>query len=362
MIAPNVWLFNEYGAGLRQLVASRRALERFVNFKSFQVFGDATTYTALQFFAGSAAAGIEVADASDGRLETLRFYPVAYEGLDREPWSLVDSVNRDILDKMQRAGVSLEEATSQIFQGLITSADWIYHLRKTAPGKYYSDAALGTVEIEDEIMRPLVSGEEAVPFATPPTEKYLIFPYLVNDNECRLMTAGELKKYRRCWEYLKQSEPALRARESGKFDDDQWYRFGRLQNIDKQRLPKLGVPQTVNRLSAFNDLSGERYFNNVRVNGILPRQDGKFDLWFILALLNSNALDFFFRKTAKPKDRDYFEANKQFIAPLPIPRAQSQKKLAALAKLLAQFALDPFEHRKRRRAAAASRFCAAATA
>ncbi len=146
----------------------------------------------------------------------------------------------------------------------------------------------------------------------------------------------ELKKYRRCWEYLKQNEAALRARESGKFDDDQWYRFGRTQNIDKQHLPKLGVPQTVNRLSAFNDMSAERYFNNVRINGILPRDDGKFDLWYILGLFNSNALDFFFRKTAKPKDRDYFEANRQFIAPLPIPQARSQKKIIALAKLLAQ--------------------------
>ncbi len=160
MIAPNVWLFNEYGEGLRQLVADRRAMERFVDFKSFQVFGDATTYTALQFFSASPLKLIEVADASDGKLENLRYYPVAYDGLRREPWALVDTVDRSIMDKMQKAGVTLEEATSQIFQGLITSADWIYHLIKTAPGKYYSEAALGTVEIEDGIVRPLAFGRE----------------------------------------------------------------------------------------------------------------------------------------------------------------------------------------------------------
>ena len=336
MIAPNVWLFNEYGAGLRELVAERRALERFVDFKSFQVFRDATTYTALQFFAGTPQDTIAVADAHEGRLEKLAFYPVAYDGLGRDSWSLVDAADRAILDKMRQSGVTLEEATGQIFQGLITSADSIYHLIKTAPGKYYSEAALGTVEIEDEMVRPLVSGEDAVPFATPPTDKYLIFPYLVSDDECRLLTVAEMKKHRRCWEYLKQHETALRARESSKFDDDQWYRFGRNQNIDKNRLPKLGVPQTVNRLAAFNDLSAERYFNNVRVNGILPREDGKFDLWYILSLLNSNALDFFFRKTAKPKDRDYFEANRQFIAPLPIPQTRAQKKIGELAKSLAK--------------------------
>lgn len=33
-IAPNVWLFNEYGRGLRELLAKDHRLERFVDFKS----------------------------------------------------------------------------------------------------------------------------------------------------------------------------------------------------------------------------------------------------------------------------------------------------------------------------------------
>jgi hypothetical protein len=127
----------------------------------------------------------------------------------------------------------------------------------------------------------------------------------------------------------------LRAREQDRFNqDDSWWRFGRPQNIDKQELPKLGVPQTVNRLEAFIDPKGERYFNNVRVNGILARSDKAYSLWFLLALLNSRPLDFFFKRIAKPKDRDYFEANKQFIAPLPIPKTTDQKPLADIARKL----------------------------
>ncbi len=247
MIAPNVRLFNQYGAGLRELIAQRQGLERFVDFKSHQVFRDATTYTALQFFSASPRDHIEVADASHGRLNQLQFYPVTYSGLASEAWSLVDATDRRILDKMREAGITLEEATSQIFQGLITSADAIYHLIKTGPGKYYSAASIGEVEIEDEIMRPLISGEDAVPFATPPTDTYLIFPYKVTDDECRLLNQREMKEYRGAWKYLKSHEPAPRQRESGKFDDKEWYRFGRNQNIDKQHLPKLLVPRLLNQ-------------------------------------------------------------------------------------------------------------------
>ena len=51
-IAPNVWMVNEYGKGLRQKLKRTRRLDRWIDFKSFQVFDEATTYTALQFFVG----------------------------------------------------------------------------------------------------------------------------------------------------------------------------------------------------------------------------------------------------------------------------------------------------------------------
>lgn len=336
-IAPNVWLFNEYGRGLRELVAEQKALARFVDFKSHQVFEDATTYTALQFFSKSPSDTIEVTDAAHGDLKKLAWYKVPYTGLSGGAWALLGGEEQSILDTMRDGSLTLEEASDQIFQGIITSADSVYHLYKLGAGRYFSHALNSEVEIEDEIAKPLVSGEDAVPFATPPTDKYLIFPYLVTAKECRLLTEREMsKRFKRCWAYLRENEKTLRKRESGRFDDDEWWRFGRPQNIDKQELPKIGVPQTVNRLEAFIDPQGSRYFNNVRVNGILPRSDGTYSLWYLLALLNSNAVDYFFKHIAKPKDRDYFEANKQFIAPLPIPKTKDQKPLAKLAQRLAE--------------------------
>ena len=335
LIAPSVWLFNEYGLGLRRLLAERRALDRFVDFKSYQVFPDATTYTALQFFSSKPHERIRVADASKGELTRLKFFDVKYRGLGERAWALLDEREQQILATMRERSTTLEKATAQIFQGLITSADGIYHLTKLGPGRYHSKAEDGEVEIEDEIMKPLVSGKDPVPFATPPPYKYVLFPYRVTPDAYRLMAKDELSEYKKCWAYLRRHEANLRARESGKFDDDQWWRFGRTQNIDKQELPKIGVPQTVARLTAFIDPAGERYFNNVRVNGILERPDGQYSLWFLLGILNSRAADFFFRRIAKPKDRGYFEANKQFIAPLPIPETREQNEVVGLARRLA---------------------------
>ena len=49
-IAPSLWAVNQYGEGLRRLVRRGRHLDRWLDFKSHQMFEDVITYTALQFF------------------------------------------------------------------------------------------------------------------------------------------------------------------------------------------------------------------------------------------------------------------------------------------------------------------------
>ena len=332
MIAPSVWLFNEYGEGLRTLVAERGALERFVDFKSFQVFADATTYTALQFFASSRKDSAQVADASSGNLETLSYFEIPSKSLGSASWALVDQRAQGLLDKMRGDNATLSDVTEQIFQGLITSADGIYHLTRVGPGKFYSKASKGTVEIEEEMVRPLISGSDAIAFATPPTDTFLIFPYHVTDDECRLLTVKEMQKHRRCWAYLQEHESLLRAREDTGFDDDQWYRFGRNQNIDKQHLPKLLVPRLLTDLMAGCDRDGSVCIDNVDVGGVLLKKKG--DTFYILGLLNSLALNFFWRATSKPFRGNYRSANKQFISPLPIPSSPARSQIARFSEQL----------------------------
>jgi type I restriction-modification system DNA methylase subunit len=331
-IAPNVWLYNEYGRGLRELVAEKHALERFVDFKSYQVFEDATTYTALQFFSAQPRKKVAVADAPTGDIVNLEFHSVGYRGLGPGPWALLGDAKRKIIDKMRERSVTLAEATTQIFQGLITSADAVYHLAKLGPGRYYSYALRGDVEIEDEAMKPLVSGRDAIPFAAPPTDKYLLFPYLVTDEECRLYTMPEMRRFRRCRQYLLDNEKTLRGREHGKMDHDGWYGYVYPKNIDKHQLPKLLVPRLLKSLFAAYDAHGSVYLDNVDVGGILPK-DG-YDPWFLLGILNTPFLDFAWRNTAKIFRGGYHSANKQFIAPLPIPKTRNVAPVANLAEKL----------------------------
>ncbi|MGI8840408.1 MAG: hypothetical protein ACR2F8_06470 [Caulobacteraceae bacterium] len=101
------------------------------------------------------------------------------------------------------------------------------------------------------------------------------------------------------------------------------------QSIGKQDITKLIVAQTVPELRVCADSEGDKYLNNVRVNGILAAQG--VDQFYLLGVLNGAVADFVFRRIGKAKMGGYFEANKQFIAPLPVPDAPAEDRAAVAA-------------------------------
>ncbi|WP_457313377.1 Eco57I restriction-modification methylase domain-containing protein [Sphingomonas sp. UYAg733] len=350
-IAPNLWPTLEYGAGLRALVHAGRNLEKWLDFRSFQVFEEATVYTAIQIFSKAPVDAVQLAFAGDGDISRVDWhdpdYRLPYDDiqLPLAPWLIAPAPVRRMIERLGRDALRLDqpENVKAIFQGIITSADHIFHLQRLGRNRYsYTPRERGkklapvVVEIEDAIMKPLISGAEAKRFIEPRTGTYLLFPYNVDAGGPRLLTATEMTaQFPKAWKYLRQFEPELRAREGKKFDDAAWYRMGRNQNLDKQQLPKLLVAQLVPDLRLAFDDSGQFFINNVRVNGILPRGDNG---WFLLGMLNAPVSNYIFKWLGKPKDNGYFEANKQFIAPLPIPHADrtSRAALSALAKGMQQ--------------------------
>jgi Eco57I restriction-modification methylase len=351
-IAPSLWTVNEYGAGLRELVAKGKNLDRWLDFKSFQVFEESTTYTALQFFSRAPNVAIYVNQASSDVIPPDPWADAgaplswgAQEFGDR--WLLLNGVERALVDRLASTCRRLDDPVhaKAIFVGLQTSADSIYHLKRLGPGRYLCKPpgeprpTPQEVEIEDAIMHPLISGAEAKRYTAPATDTWLLFPYSRVGNQVTLIPASHMKSvYPKAWMHLKRYEQVLRGRESSRdsrgnpihpFDTDTWYRFGRHQNLDKQHLRKLIVPRLVARLGCSVDGAGANYLDNVDVGGVLAG-DGE-DLWFLAGILNAPIANFVFQRISKPFRGGYLSANRQFIAPLPIPPATPEQRAAVAA-------------------------------
>lgn len=315
-IMPSLWTYNEYGMALRSLVQENQYLNRFLDFGSTQVFEDATVYTACQQFDKRKKTSFFFSRIDVDKFESKEFSQISYDQLSYSgSWKLSDKQTSTILQNMDKGSVKLGDCCS-IFVGIQTSADIFYHVAKQSNNNWFSKIENQNIQIEGTFLKPLVTGKDAKRYLSPNIKKYLL--HLYDEGNQTLFDLEHIESVAsETFKYLKRNEEFLRARENRKMDIEGWYGYNYPKNLEKQILPKIGVAQTVQKLECFLDEEGEYYFHNVRVNGISPMLD-ELDIKYILGCLNSKALNFFFIKTAKPKDNGFYEANKQFISPLPI--------------------------------------------
>lgn len=330
VIAQNAWAVTEYGAGLRRAIVAGGQLERWLDFRGYQVFCEATTYTALQFFTAKRNSAFGYCIAGDGKTEAVEWTQpdgtIRYSSLNAlEPWSLMADAELRLLAGVQSRCRRLIESCELIMVGIQTSADSIYHLERLDDGRFRTADGEDWC-MESELMKPLISGPEAKRYLKPLTSTYLLFPYKLGDGAARLLTPREMEEqFPQAWAYLKANEAELRAREGGKMDlAERWFGYNYPKNLEKQTRGKLCVAQTVPGMRVSYDPAGEVYLNNVRVNGVVPRSVD--DGWFLLGLLNARVVNFYFTRTAKVIEVEKYEANKQFIAPLPIPEANPEQR------------------------------------
>ncbi|HEX8064569.1 MAG TPA: DNA methyltransferase [Allosphingosinicella sp.] len=358
-IAPSLWPTLENGEGLRGVVHAGRHLEKWLDFRSFQIFEEATVYTAIQIYSKAPVEAIRLSFAADGDISRVDWadeqMAVRYDDILQplKPWLLAPGPMRSMIDRLGREATRLDQPdnTKAIIVGVQATVNDIYHLRRLGKDRYVRTPKAGkgeprppdeVVAIEDGIMKPLVSGVEAKRFISPRTETYLLFPYDVAGGKAALLDAGKLKaEYPKAWAYLSRFEQELRqANKATDPEDGTWTRYTYPKNLARQQEPKLIVAQLVPELRLSFDENGTYWLDNVRVNGVLPRGDNG---WFLLGILNAPVTNAIFKWLGKPKANGYFEANKQFIAPLPIPRPHRRDRAA-----LSALAMGMQERRTRR--------------
>jgi len=153
-----------------------------------------------------------------------------------------------------------------------------------------------------------------------PNRQYILFPYRVIDEIPALLTLDEVKKdYPKTAAYLFENRKRLENREGGKFKIRDWHRFGRSQNIGIQERKKLCVPRLVEQLCASYDSKGSHFLDNVDVGGVTLKVDySKLNLEFLLCLLNSKLIRWYFPFVSAPFRGGWWSANRQFLSQVPI--------------------------------------------
>jgi len=314
-ILPHKFFNAQYGQPLREIISQGQHLSQVVHFGDQQVFKRATNYTCLMFLNQTSTATIEYQRVNDLSVwrntgETGRG-TIPADSVTGSEWSFAIGDEATLLTKLRSMPMTLSDIAERIFQGIIPGADEVYAVDRVGASPerdlYYSRALRTEVPLEGELLRKLVSGAQVRRYTLAETPTRVIYPYAIEDGNAQLISTLRMQRdFPLTLKYLKANKDVLDARDRGSAKGSMWYQYIRRQNIALQPVRKLAVPRLVNRLHAAYDSEGAFCLDNVDVGGVILRTDDPAAYLYVLGLLNSRLLDFFFIRHTVPFRGGYF--------------------------------------------------------
>jgi len=326
-ILPHKFFQAKYGQPLRELISRGKHLAEIVHFGDQQVFAGATTYTCLLFLDKRGKKQFRHIKAHD--LERWRANGEAVEGVVRadkvteREWHFIVGPGAPLFERLREMPVKLGDVAERVFQGIIPGMDAVYSVKllteDASVAKCYSRALSREILMERSILRKIASGSQVKPYVITDDGSRVIYPYEFVEYTCILIAPNKMRRdFPLAYEYFQQTRDLLNNRDRGSAKGPHWYRYIRTQNIGLQVFAKLAVPRLVRRLCAAYDADAEFCLDNVDVGGVLLPAESSVGYYYLLGLLNSKLLDFYFRNNSVPFRGDFFSANRQYIEQLPI--------------------------------------------
>jgi hypothetical protein len=346
-ILPNKFLTTQYGKSLRHLISKRRILKRLINFTYGQVFVGATTYTCLLFLMNKKHDYAYYAEINKPKLirtNKIEWAKVTLDSLSDEPWKFLSPFVQDMMNRLSHISDPLKDVSSRIFQGIRTSANHVYILHDIKRGndsiEGYSKALDKRVTIEAEICVPFLEGEEIQRYEIIPSQRVVIIPYKLGNNNAELITLEELQReFPYTYNYLKTNKKALEKREDEKLSDtDKWHGFVYPKNLEVIQKPKILTRDIIEKSNFALDDEGNTAF--VSGYGITIEPEFGYSTKYILAILNSNLGNFLLKQLNTYIRGGYVRVFTHFLEPIPIrrlginPSRNTRKKILEETKLL----------------------------
>ena len=336
-ITSGKFLKSAYGKKIQEVLRREATIEEIVDLSSQKVFGEATNYpvilivrkgSSLETISYKAVTALD-AESPVLDLTTMPDIQVGQDAITEGMWPPPIGEAATLVDRLHTGSEPLSSVAGRIFQGLITSADDVYHVHQRSDLgeetiKVHSKSLQQDLELESALLKPLLSGRHIRRYVASPEAELLLFPYVLAGHRAELIAPGVFAdRYPRCWDYLQVNRTVLEGREKGKMRHDHWYAYVYPKNLALHDLRKLAIPRLVHRLQVFYDSAPEFYLDNVDVGGVLLKDSSERQYLYVMALLNSKLVDWYFQRVSAPFRGGFRSANRQFIGDLPIHRIDS---------------------------------------
>jgi hypothetical protein len=292
LITSNYYLGNEYAKKLRSFLGQHA--HKVINFRDHMVFDTASIHTCISVsYKESKSDGIMFFESmSDKKITSsniekeLNSFMIKRADLN-DNWVIADKSNTVILEKIKRNAILLGDI-SIIEKGSTSGKNEVFTVSCVFAEK---------MSLEDSVLRKNIKNGDIDRYTVCDRGNCLIYV----DNETNL------ESFPNIFSYLKTHEDILSGRNEVKQGLYPWYRLERPRKkaiFDADE--KIVVPyRSENNRFAYDN---KQYFNDGGDIRVIVIKNNKFSTKYILAILNSGLIDWFFGFIGKPKGkvREYF--------------------------------------------------------
>ncbi|MFT3891273.1 MAG: N-6 DNA methylase [Anaerolineales bacterium] len=322
LILPNKFMQVDYGEGLRKLLSENQYVEQIVDFKSFQVFENATTYTCLLFLKKKQNQTFRLVAPVAPDERTINIFDVSpstvpASNLTTKAWSLSDDRSSILLEKLRgKSTVSLLELPADMSRGSSSGADNVFILKKVGDSRYKTKDGV-VVELEELLLRiPLYATDFGRYQFRPESKERIIFPYNVSSQGYKLIEEKELqKKYPKTFTYLNSRRQELEERK----DYKTWFAFSAPRNLHLHDTAQIIVPLLADE-GLYALLPDNKSDFCLMASGGFSISVSEHDIStnYVLGLLNSKALFWYLKNISNVFRGGWITCTKQYVGQLPI--------------------------------------------
>ena len=346
----------EYGKKIREYISSNRLLSQVIDFETTDLFKNRITYIASLILDKSQPEIVSFIKISNqveeipAKLESIEpvetdssnFTEIPSNAFDSNPWNFNDadllSIKTQLLNIHGKFG-----DFAKVKVGIQVLWDRAYHLKV----KSFNDDGTILCEshlendflIEIDACRPLLVNEQFYPFCKDTTNTYVIFPYDVTaQNNDPIGFSDFSVRFPLAGAYLTGHKDEIVANVETFDNNEAWHHFTRVQN-HKALYPKVLIPMTAQDTFATVTQNPNNYCDNANMFFIdIPNKDEN-NLYAVASIINSTIFSVCARSIANPQQNGYFKFNKQFIEPIPFPKAIYENN-PELIQAIARFGKD----------------------
>jgi hypothetical protein len=317
-INPTTFLKKDFGAAIRKIIAKKFRVLKILDFADFQVFDGVTNYTGIFIFekgnptkysfpyhkykhldgdtdAVTFAASLEAAKSN----ELKDVIPVESPTLASGPWDFHTPGISAILDKLDGCGKQLGTLSESIFQGIASGKDEVF---------YVDSDTISEWSIEKKVLLPLLKGQDVKRYVTNWSRHYVVYPY---DDLSKPIPEKRLKQqFPKAYEYLVEKRDLLRGRPYFDNSAKLWYELWNQRKRKNFERLRIFTPEISDRN---NFALTETFSGNTKTYHIVLKDDEEANYKFVLGLLNSRLLQFYYCSITAPMAGGFFAYKTQFL-------------------------------------------------